>query len=60
MQGPRSAIDAEIKRVRVGDLALLCDTALKGRFKKFATLARELLADFARLNTTSAAWRARA
>ncbi len=32
--------------VRAGDLPLLGDTALKERFTQFATLARELLADF--------------
>lgn len=42
----RETIDAEIARVRAGDLALLGDTALKERFTQFATLARELLADF--------------
>ena len=42
----RGAIDAEIDRVRAGDVPLLGDTALKERFTQFATLARELLADF--------------
>ena len=42
----RAAIDAEIERVVAGDVALLGDTALKERFTQFATLARELLADF--------------
>ena len=37
---------AEIERVRAGDVPLLGDTALKERFTQFATLARELLADF--------------
>ena len=32
--------------MRAGDLPLLGDTALKERFNQFATLARELLADF--------------
>jgi hypothetical protein len=32
--------------VRAGDVPLLGDTALKERFTQFATLARELLADF--------------
>ena len=42
----REQIDAEIAQVRAGDLPLLGDTALKERFNQFATLARELLADF--------------
>ena len=46
LQRRRDAIDAEIERVRSGDVPLLGDTALKERFSQFATLARELLADF--------------
>jgi hypothetical protein len=46
LQRKRDAIDAEIERVRSGDVPLLGDTALKERFTQFATLARELLADF--------------
>ena len=46
LQRKRDEIDAEIARVRSGDLPLLGDTALKERFTQFATLARELLADF--------------
>jgi hypothetical protein len=46
LQRRRDAIDAEIERVRAGDLPMLGDTALKERFTQFATLARELLADF--------------
>lgn len=42
----REAIDAEIERVRAGDLPLLGDTALKERFNQFVALARELLSDF--------------
>jgi Protein of unknown function (DUF3375) len=42
----RQAIDAEIDRVRGGDVPLLGDTALKERFAQFTALARELLADF--------------
>ncbi|KAA6187878.1 DUF3375 domain-containing protein [Thiohalocapsa marina] len=42
----RDEIDAEIARVRAGDLALLDDTGLKDRFQQFMQLARELLADF--------------
>ncbi|HSQ70814.1 MAG TPA: DUF3375 family protein, partial [Rubrivivax sp.] len=45
LQRRRDAIDAEIERVRAGDVPLLGDTALKERFTQFATLARELLAD---------------
>jgi len=46
LQRRRDVIDAEIERVRAGDVPLLGDTALKERFTQFATLARELLADF--------------
>ena len=42
----RAEIDAEIARVEAGDMPLLGDTAVKERFTQFATLARELLADF--------------
>ena len=42
----RAALEAEIERVRQGDIALLGDTALKERFQQFTGLARELLADF--------------
>ena len=46
LQRRRDVIAAEIERVRAGDVPLLGDTALKERFTQFATLARELLADF--------------
>ena len=46
LQRKRDQIDDEILRVRAGDMPLLGDTALKERFTQFATLARELLADF--------------
>ena len=42
----RDAIDAEIARVRDGDLPLLDDTALKERFQQFIELSRALLSDF--------------
>ena len=42
----RDEIDAEIERVRSGDLPLLDDTALKDRFQQFMQTAQELLADF--------------
>ena len=42
----RCEIDAEIERVRSGDLPLLDDTALKDRFQQFMQMAQELLADF--------------
>jgi flagellar motility protein MotE (MotC chaperone) len=42
----RSEIDAEIDRIREGDISLLNDTALKDRFQQFLQLARDLLADF--------------
>jgi hypothetical protein len=42
----RNEIDAEIERIRDGDIPLLNDTALKDRFQQFLQLARDLLADF--------------
>lgn len=42
----RAEIDAEIGRIRTGDIPLLDDTALKDRFQQFLQLARELLTDF--------------
>lgn len=42
----RDEINAEIARVRAGDVPLLDDTALKDRFQQFMGLARELLTDF--------------
>jgi hypothetical protein len=42
----RAEIDAEIARVRAGDLPLLDETALKDRFQQVAATARELLSDF--------------
>lgn len=42
----RAEIDAEIERVRAGDLPLLDDTALRERFAQMAATARELLSDF--------------
>ena len=42
----RSHIDAEIARIKAGEMPLLDDTALKDRFQQFLQLARELLADF--------------
>jgi flagellar motility protein MotE (MotC chaperone) len=42
----RGEIDAEIERIRDGDVPLLNDTALKDRFQQFLQLARDLLADF--------------
>ena len=46
LQKRRDDIDAEIDRVKSGDMPLLDDTALKDRFQQFTGLARELLADF--------------
>jgi hypothetical protein len=46
LQKRRDAIDAEMERVRHGDMALLDDTALKDRFQQFMQIARELLSDF--------------
>jgi hypothetical protein len=42
----RDQIEAEITRVRDGDLPLLDDTALKERFQQFIELSRALLSDF--------------
>jgi len=42
----RAEIEAEIDRVRAGDIALLDETALKDRFQQVAATARELLSDF--------------
>ncbi|MEP6970958.1 MAG: DUF3375 domain-containing protein, partial [Betaproteobacteria bacterium] len=42
----RDEIDAEIARVRSGDVPLLDDTGLKDRFQQFTLGARDLLADF--------------
>jgi flagellar motility protein MotE (MotC chaperone) len=42
----RDEIDAEIVRIRRGDIPLLDETALKERFQQFLQMARELLTDF--------------
>ncbi|NTW53631.1 MAG: DUF3375 domain-containing protein [Chlorobaculum sp.] len=42
----RNEIDAEVARIRAGEIAMLDDTALKDRFQQFLQLARELLTDF--------------
>lgn len=42
----RDGIDAEITRIRRGDIPLLDETALKDRFQQFLQMARELLTDF--------------
>ncbi len=42
----KSEIDAEIARIRDGELAMLGETALKDRFQQVSATARELLADF--------------
>lgn len=46
LQRRRDEIDAEMERVRQGDVPLLSDTAVRERFQQFTSLARELLADF--------------
>jgi flagellar motility protein MotE (MotC chaperone) len=46
LRAKRDALDAEIRRVLAGDLALLDDTAVRDRFQQFQQLARELLSDF--------------
>ncbi len=42
----RDEIDAEIARIRDGDLPLLDATAVRDRFQQLTLLARELLSDF--------------
>lgn len=46
LQKRRDAIDAEIGRIRNGDIPLLDETAIKDRFQQFLQMARELLSDF--------------
>jgi hypothetical protein len=46
LQRRRADIDAEIERVRSGELPLLDETALRDRFQQVAATARELLSDF--------------
>ena len=46
LQKRRDEIDAEIGRIRAGEISLLDDTGLKDRFQQFLQLARELLTDF--------------
>ena len=42
----RAEIDAEIERVRAGEMPVLDATAVKDRFQQVAATARELLSDF--------------
>lgn len=42
----RDEIDAEMARVRAGEMPLLEETAVKDRFQQFLAIARELLGDF--------------
>ena len=42
----RAEIDAEIARIKRGDIPLLDDSALRDRFQQFSLLARDLLTDF--------------
>lgn len=46
LQQRRDEIDAEIERVRGGELSLLNEAAVKDRFQQFLQLSRELLSDF--------------
>jgi len=46
LEKQRATIDAEIERIRGGELALMDDTRLKERFLQMADTARALLADF--------------
>lgn len=46
LEQQRAAIDAEIERVRDGDLSLMDDTRLKERFLQMVETAGALLADF--------------
>ena len=46
LQKKRDEVDAEIARIRDGDIPLLDATAVRDRFQQLTLLARELLADF--------------
>jgi len=46
LEARRESIDAEIDRIRDGELSLMDDTRLKERFLQMADTARALLADF--------------
>lgn len=46
LERKRAAIEAEMARIREGDIPLLDATELKDRFLQFMALARELLGDF--------------
>jgi len=46
LQQRREAIDAEMTRIRDGDMPLLDGAALRDRFQQFMIVARELLSDF--------------
>lgn len=46
LQRKRDEIDAEMTRIKTGDIPVLDDTAVKDRFLQFNQLARELLSDF--------------
>ena len=46
LEARRESIDAEIERIRDGELSLMDDTRLKERFLQMADTARALLADF--------------
>ena len=46
LQKRRADIDAEIARIREGELDILDETALKDRFQQLVSIARELLTDF--------------
>jgi hypothetical protein len=46
LQTRRDAIDAEMARVRDGDVPLLDDTGIRDRFQQFMAVSRELLSDF--------------
>ena len=46
LESRRDRIDAEIERIRSGELSLMDDTRLKERFLQMADTARALLADF--------------
>lgn len=46
LQQRRDDIDAEMARIRDGDMPLLDGSALRDRFQQFTIVARELLSDF--------------
>ena len=46
LERKRTQIEAEMERLKEGDMNLLDETAIRDRFQQFVAVARELLADF--------------